>query len=148
MATAFQDQLTSLVCEGVFERFPTLQIVLIEGGIAWLAPLMWRLDRAWKLLREEAPHLHQLPSEAIRRHVWLTTQPIDEPPREGDFPAMLQQLGMTDRIMFSTDYPHWDFDAPDRSLPRSIDPDARDAIMHRNAHRLYRLTAAGTPVRA
>ena len=55
MATAFQDQLTSLVCEGVFERFPQLRIVLIEGGIAWVAPLMWRLDRAWSLLRAQAP---------------------------------------------------------------------------------------------
>ena len=55
MATAFADQLTSLVCEGVFERFPELRIVLIEGGIAWLPPLMWRLDRAWRLLRAEAP---------------------------------------------------------------------------------------------
>ena len=57
MATAFADQLTSLVCEGVFERFPELKIVLIEGGIAWLAPLMWRLDRACALLRAEAPQL-------------------------------------------------------------------------------------------
>ena len=67
MATAFQDQVTSLVCEGVFERFPELRIVLIEGGIAWLAPLMWRLDRAWKLLRDEAPRLTQLPVGADPR---------------------------------------------------------------------------------
>ena len=61
MATAFEDQLTSLVCEGVFERFPELRIVLIEGGIAWLAPLMWRLDRACELLRAEAPQLTRCP---------------------------------------------------------------------------------------
>jgi predicted TIM-barrel fold metal-dependent hydrolase len=142
MATAFQDQVTSLVCEGVFERFPTLRLVLIEGGIAWLAPLMWRLDRAWKLLREEAPHLERLPSELIREHLWLTTQPIDEPPRSGDFLALLEQLGMDDRIMFATDYPHWDFDAPDRALPSAVPPELRQRIMRDNAHALYRLTAA------
>ncbi len=143
MATAFQDQLASLVCEGVFERLPKLRIVLIEGGIAWMAPLMWRLDRAWRLLRDEVPRLNRLPSELIRDHVWLTTQPIDEPPRERDFAAMLEQAGMSDHILFATDYPHWDFDAPDRALPRTLGQDVREAIMHGNAHRLYRLTAAG-----
>jgi predicted TIM-barrel fold metal-dependent hydrolase len=143
MATAFQDQLASLVCEGVFEQYPKLRIVLIEGGVAWLAPLMWRLDRAWKLLRAEAPRLTRLPSELIRSHVWLTTQPIDEPPRERDFVALLEQLQMDDKIMFATDYPHWDFDAPDRTLPRALGADLRDAILSANAHRLYRLTAAG-----
>ena len=141
MATAFADQLTSLVCEGVFERFPELRIVLIEGGIAWLAPLMWRLDRAWRLLSAEAPGVTRLPSELIREHVWLTTQPIDEPPRSRDFAAMLGHLDMPDHILFATDYPHWDFDAPDRALPRALDPSLREAIMRGNAHSLYRLDA-------
>jgi len=139
MATAFADQLTSLVCEGVFERYPELRIVLIEGGIAWLAPLMWRLDRAFHLLRAEAPSLAHEPSELIREHVWLTTQPIDEPPRAEDFAALLEDLGMNDRVMFATDYPHWDFDAPDRALPTGLDHGVRERIMAGNARSLYRL---------
>jgi uncharacterized protein len=139
MATAFQDQLTSLVVEGVFERFPTLRVVLIEGGIAWLAALMWRLDRAWKLLRAEAPHLDRLPSQVIREHVWLTTQPMDEPTRAGDLPVLFEHLDMDDRIMFATDYPHWDFDSPERAIPKALGADRRRRILRDNAHALYRL---------
>jgi predicted TIM-barrel fold metal-dependent hydrolase len=142
MATAFQDQVTSLVCEGVFERFPKLRVVLIEGGIAWIAPLMWRLDRAWRLLRSQAPRLARLPSEVIREHVWLTTQPIDEPRRARDFLVMLEQMRMNERIMFATDYPHWDFDSPERALPSGLSESVRRAIMSANAHALYRLHAA------
>jgi predicted TIM-barrel fold metal-dependent hydrolase len=143
MATAFQDQIVSLVCEGVFDRFPTLKIVSIEGGFAWLVPLMWRFDRSWKLLRSEVPHLTEPPSSVIRRHFWVTTQPIEEPPRRGDFEALLEQLGMNDRLLFATDYPHWDFDAPDAALPRSLEPAVRDRIFAENARALY-----GLPERA
>ena len=47
--------------------------------------------------------------------------------------------------MFSTDYPHWDFDAPNRALPRSLPQEVRAAILRDNAHRCYRLTPSGTP---
>jgi predicted TIM-barrel fold metal-dependent hydrolase len=142
MATAFADQLTSMVLEGVFTRFPTLKLVLIEGGVAWLAPLMWRLDRAWKLLRNEAPHLDRLPSEVIREHVWLTTQPMDEPERAADLPLLFEHMGMDDRIMFATDYPHWDFDSPERAIASSLGAERRQKIFRDNAVALYGLGGA------
>ena len=38
-------QLTSLVLEGVPERFPKLKIVFIEGGFGWIPSATWRMDR-------------------------------------------------------------------------------------------------------
>ncbi|MEP7200513.1 MAG: amidohydrolase family protein [Chloroflexota bacterium] len=137
MAQSFQSHVISLVCEGVFERFPALKVVLVEGGFAWLAPLMWRLDQSWKRLRDEVPHVTRLPSETIREHFWFTTQPIEEPPKPLYFKQLLEQLDMNDRILFATDYPHWDFDAPDQSLPTNIAPALRRQIMSENARALY-----------
>ena len=82
MVQAFESQVISLVCEGTFVKFPELRIVLIEGGFAWLPALMWRLDRSWRILHSEVPHLRRLPSEYIREHFWMTTQPMEEPPME------------------------------------------------------------------
>jgi predicted TIM-barrel fold metal-dependent hydrolase len=104
-----------------------------------MAPLMWRLDRAWALLREEVPHVRRLPSETIREHIWMTTQPIEEPPRPRDFADMLEELGMDDRLLYASDYPHWDFDAPNRALPHAIHPALRDRILGGNARELYGL---------
>src|SRR6201999_1697811 len=69
--------LTSLVIEGVFERLPALKLVMIESGFAWLPSLGWRLDKLWKRLKEETPHLRRAPSEYIREAVWLTPQPME-----------------------------------------------------------------------
>lgn len=142
--TSFQDLVISLVSEGVLEEFPTLKIVLIEGGFAWLAPLMWRLDRAWHLLGSEMPHLSKLPSEYIRNQIWFTTQPIEEPARPEQLQALFDHLDMDEHVMFATDYPHWDFDAPDLALPRKLRPDLRQRVLRDNARALYRLDPVTT----
>lgn len=134
---AFQAQVISLVCEGVFERFPEMRFVIQESGLAWIGPLMWRLDRSWKQLRSEVPHLDRLPSEVIREHIWFTTQPIEEPERPEYFEQLLDQMDMGDRLLFSSDYPHWDFDAPDQAIPRTVPRALREKIMAGNARELY-----------
>src|ERR1700741_2368275 len=44
-----------------------------------------------------------------------------------------------DRIMFSSDYPHWDFDDPFVSLPPTLTAEQRNMIFAGNARALYRL---------
>jgi predicted TIM-barrel fold metal-dependent hydrolase len=136
---SFQEVVASLVCEGVFEEFPTLRFVLIEGGFGWLPPLMWRLDRAWRLLGNEVPHLKHHPSEYIRRNIWFTTQPIEEPPRVADFEQLIADLQMDEKILFATDYPHWDFDSPESAIPATLPIELRQKIFAQNARQVYRL---------
>lgn len=139
MPQAFQAQVASLICEGIFEHFPTLRVVLIEGGFAWLPSLAWRLDHSWRKLRVEVPYLKRAPSEYIHDHFWLTTQPMEEPPKRHYFQQLLQHLDADDRLMFATDYPHWDFDAPDRAFPIQLDRALKQKIMAGNARKLYNL---------
>ena len=140
-AQSFQDQVISLVCEGVFERFPALKIVLIEGGVSWLPPLAWRLDRAFERLHRDVPHLQRNPSEYIIDNIWMTTQPIVEPKAPYTVRDLVESFPMfEDRLMFSTDYPHWDFDAPNEALRKSRLPqETLGKIFHENAQKLYRL---------
>ena len=137
MPQAFHTQVISYVMEGVFDRFPNLKIVLIEGGFAWLPPLIWRLDATWEKLRAEVPDLKRKPSEYIRDHFWFSTQPMEEPPKREYFEQLLEQMDMNDNLMFATDYPHWDFDSPDRALPSFLKPELRRKILGENARQLY-----------
>jgi predicted TIM-barrel fold metal-dependent hydrolase len=138
LPTNYMTHINSLVCEGVFEKFPKLKFVAIEGGICWLPHLMWRMDKNWKALRDQTPWLKRLPSEYIREHIRLTTQPIEEAPDPQHIVQIFEMSGAADITMFSTDYPHWDFDNPKMVLqpfPREM----RHKIFAQNAIDLYGL---------
>jgi predicted TIM-barrel fold metal-dependent hydrolase len=141
MAQSFQAQLVSLVFEGVFERFPRLRVVLIEGGIAWVPPMLWRMDRIFERMQDEVPKLTRRPSEYVRDHVWFTTQPIEEPERPTDLLRTVERMDAPGHLVFATDYPHWDFDSPSRAIPATFPPELRERIFSANALALYRLPA-------
>ena len=105
--------ISSFIAHGTFEKFPTLRVLLIEFGIAWLPFVTWRLDQNYELLRRESPLVKRWPSEYIRDHVRLATQPIEESPKPGGLAQLLQTVdGMDDLICYSSDYPHQTFDDP------------------------------------
>ncbi len=139
-AQAMQANLVSMVTEGVFERFPSLQVVSVENGMGWLPSLGWRMDAAWSLLREEVPHLSMPPSAYLERHVWVTTQPMEEPHHPHQFVQLLEQLGpLVDHVLFASDYPHWDADQPDAAFPIHLTPELERKVYFENAARLYGL---------
>jgi uncharacterized protein len=141
MSTIFQTQVTSMVIEGVFERFPTLRVALLEGGWTWLPSLLWRLDKEWRGLRRETPWIGRLPSECIRDNFRASLQPIDSPPTVSLLLKTLEQIRSEEFLMFSTDYPHNHGNELEEFL--SIVPSAlREKIMGSNASAFYDLKQA------
>jgi len=139
-AQAMQANIVSMVAEGVFEQFPTLKLVSVENGFGWIPSLLWRLDSAWTMFRGEIPQVKRPPSEYVREHVYLTTQPVEEPHKPEYFAQLLDQYGeMTSHILFASDYPHWDSDNPDMALPPGLPKATQDMIYFDNAKRLYGL---------
>jgi predicted TIM-barrel fold metal-dependent hydrolase len=137
-STSCQTAVTSLVIEGVFERFPRLKVVIVEGGFAWLPALSWRLDKLFARMRSEVPHLKRKPSEYIREHIWVTTQPMEEPQDQRQALDTMESIGW-DRLLFASDYPHWDFDDPFRAFPAAMPRDRYKQILTANARSVYRL---------
>ena len=50
---------------------------------------------------------------------------------------IMDMIGCDEFLLFATDYPHWDFDAPDRSIPAGLSHDLRRRIMSTNAADYY-----------
>ncbi|MEV6164878.1 amidohydrolase family protein [Streptomyces sp. NPDC052052] len=131
------NQIMSLVFDGVFERFPTLQIVFIEHAFSWILPLMWRMD-AIHAARGNETGLSKKPSQYVKDHIWFTTQPLDYPEDKLELTNALEWMEADKIMLFSSDYPHWTFDEP-RWLAKHLPEPMRDAVMFGNAVDLFGL---------
>jgi uncharacterized protein len=136
MTAVFQSQVTSLITEGTFERFPTLRVAVLEGGWTWLPSLMWRLDKDWKGLRRETPWVKELPSTYVRKHFRFGVQPVDAPREERALLPVVRQLQSDDLLMFGSDYPLRQATDVDGFLA-IVSSEQRDKIMGGNAHGWY-----------
>lgn len=132
-----QSHVLSLISEGVFDRFPTLRVSLLECGFAWLPPLLWRFDKDWKGLFVEVPWVREKPSTYLRRHFRFTTAPAHLPRDPAEVRELLDMVG-SELLMYASDHPHHHgpgFEALDGVL----DDDARRAVRRGNAAELYKL---------
>jgi predicted TIM-barrel fold metal-dependent hydrolase len=139
VSQTYMGHLTSILLEGVFERFPRLRFFLVEGGVGWLPHLMWRMDAHYKGLRQQAPWLKRLPSEYVADHLRLTTQPMEEPKKHEHLHQMFDMMDAENILMFASDYPHWDFDEPP-TIIKKLPAAARQKIMHDNAAAFFGLS--------
>lgn len=99
---------------------------------------MWRLDAFWRRLKSEVPNVSRPPSEYIRERVRFTSQPFEEPDQPGDLLTVFDSAPASELLMFSTDYPHWDFDDPQWVL-RKLRSQERQRILRDNALEFYGL---------
>jgi predicted TIM-barrel fold metal-dependent hydrolase len=96
------------------------------------------MDRLWSQMKNEVPHMQRKPSDYLRSNFWYTTQPIEEPEKSAHLRDILNWIG-TDRLMFATDYPHWDYDDPNYAFNVPLSKEERAAIFGGTARKLYRL---------
>jgi uncharacterized protein len=130
--------ITNMVINGIPERFPKLKLLWIESGLAWIPFLMQRLDNEYMMRSSEAPLLKKLPSEYMRE-MYYTSQPIEN----GDYELLemtLRKINAETQLLFSSDYPHWDFNLPSTiyDLP-FLTETAKRRILGQNAWDLFQL---------
>jgi predicted TIM-barrel fold metal-dependent hydrolase len=130
--------LTYLVFTGVFERYPTLQIVAAEVNFGWLP--------FWAQTMDEQFHNQsamgtlastELPSALLGKNIFVTV--LDD---HVGFKLVSQYPWMADAAMFSSDYPHSVCLWPNTTklaaeLTADLDPAATEKILSGNAARVY-----------
>ena len=127
-----------------------------RGRLSEVSGTQVRPGRRWRLLvtatpmaagqklagaAPNKPWLDRPPSEIVFEHVFLTTQPIEEPNR----PEISRDAGDVSgrrMLMFSSDYPHWDGDTPDFA-GRELSPSPAPPCHHETARALYDCPSGG-----
>lgn len=122
-------QALRLIVSGLFDRFPTLQIIL--GHMGEFVP--FGLARADNVLRDAVPGLRRGVAEYFQENFHVTTS--------GYFTAAPLQCALSvvgvDRILFAVDYPYAaNADGADFLRSAPIAPADRAKIAHLNAERL------------
>ena len=96
----FRHNWAQLTFGGVFDRFPDLRVVFVEGGIAWVASMLHDADMIYNSFPTAInPKLAHAPSWYWFHHCYATfmTDPAGL--------ELLHRIG-ADRVMWSSDYPH------------------------------------------
>lgn len=101
--------MVSLLIQGVPERYPELNFVVQEAGLGWIPYWKKRIDLEYMALSEDAPMLTKAPSEYVEDNFYFTSQPIEGAADPEYLQNTIEMIGV-ENLMFSTDYPHFDFD--------------------------------------
>ena len=127
-----------MIFSGVFERYPTLKLVIVEFELAWVPHLLSTMDYTYRERHEEALYRftnNRYPSDFFHRNVFLSFQ-------EDAIGIRLRDVIGVDNMMWGSDYPHSESTFPKsreilEQILAGVPTDERAKIVGVNAARLY-----------
>lgn len=133
-ARPMMDTLAALTFHGLFQRFPNVNMLAVEGGSFWVKDLMKQMDKAHRSGKGSklAPHLPDWPSAILKQHLYVT------PFGEEDVEELAEDFPI-ERIILGSDYPHPEGLAHPASYAEKCEPlgeNATRAIMGDNLARV------------
>jgi uncharacterized protein len=144
-AHSLMSHVGSMIVESVFDLFPSLKIMLVGGGVAWVPAYVWRLDYWYKMSPSEAPWIRGLPSRYFAEHFRVSTYSLespDEPERLASALATVPELEQM--LVYGSGHPLGDAEEPVAVAPR-IPASWHDAVFSGNAEDLFRWPGRPSP---
>ncbi|HEY2663968.1 MAG TPA: amidohydrolase family protein [Candidatus Binataceae bacterium] len=132
-----QQPLTTFFEYAVFDRFPSLKIVVLESGASWLGFWMDRMDSVYEVALGRTISLKHKPSDYVRKQVWISGDPDEQATA-----YVIDYVGR-DRFFWASDFPHPDHGGKYlEALERMVAPmsaQSRRAVMGENVAACYQI---------
>ena len=130
------DRMVQMIFDGIFERFPRLEVAIAEVDCGWLPYVKEQIDNNYHRLEPRSRFgLAATPSETIAHnfHFGFITDLVGI--------GLRHEIGV-ERMLWSSDYPHISADWPHswRTIDAAfsdVDPLEKELILAGNAKRLY-----------
>lgn len=133
-----QIQLTNMISQGVYDRFPELRVAYLEAGCGWVLFLMDMLDEQFE--RKGAQDLQKKPIEYLKSdNIFFSFES-----EERLLPCFIESLG-AHKLIWASDYPHerprsaFFEDLPNFFERKDISEQSRRTILYESSKRLYRI---------
>jgi predicted TIM-barrel fold metal-dependent hydrolase len=91
--------LTTMVYDGVFERFPRLRVATIESASGWVVEWLDRLDYRYSYMGHSC-QMKRPASEYFERNIWISADPAER------MLLYLVELLGDYKFFIGSDYPH------------------------------------------
>jgi predicted TIM-barrel fold metal-dependent hydrolase len=138
-----QQAFLSFFALGTLERFPRLQLGVLEAGSGWIGSFLDRMDAIHQTISARGVKLSLRPSDYFCRQCFISGDPD-----ETAAPHIIEHVG-ADRFLWATDYPHPDHPSTwVPALQRFVEPlsaEARAQVLGRNVARIYGLETRPDP---
>jgi predicted TIM-barrel fold metal-dependent hydrolase len=139
--TSLMIEMTSMMFNGVFDRFPNVRFSFMEGGVGWVLFLRDRMHEAYEQWAVQAPALKKDPDEHLCSGRIYFHCELDE----RILPCAVSILG-DHVLLYASDFPHI---APERVIEhkqhflerKDLSLEAKTNILRNNALRLYKLSS-------
>ena len=138
----------SMVMQGMFDKYPSLRMVIQEGGFWWLPEFMARADDYYlshpgdiKLVERKVEagekFLNKLPSEYFDSNIRFSSQPVCFPKNHTHFKYLMEMCNGEDWLLYSSDWPHATFDPLNWVFHQHVSEEGRKKILGDNARNWY-----------
>ncbi|MDX6469820.1 MAG: uncharacterized protein QOF75_1623 [Gaiellaceae bacterium] len=131
--------LTSMFTSGIFDLHPSLRVLLVGGGVAWVPQFLWRLDPIYRVVRRvDMPWSKRLPSEYFAEHVRLSTYSLEAPAKKGQLESVLNLIPQIESsLLYASGYPNADGETA-ASIAERLPEALHQSVFHDNAEQFYR----------
>lgn len=137
VAQGMMQSFVSLFHYGLFDRFPTVKMVVLESQAGWIGYLLDRMDAVFRVPIGKTTKMKESPSTYFQRQCWISADPDEKA-----VSPVINFVG-SDRFFWASDFPH-----PDHighymeALAEMVEPlseTARQQVLWKNVSEVYKL---------